>query len=243
MSAPDVESGDRLTYCVAHRPTPWVWSPWQYSRNGYFHGRWDDPNGVYRVLYTGATKYACLLEVLAQFRVSLADLSLYDEIEGNDMDHAFGDPTPGRVPLAWLSLMCWGRATLSGDYIDIGSAGTLAWLRPLIAPLAVRAGKDDVDGGIIRSSDSSFTRAVGAFIHDWNEDGQMLFDGIRYESRHGNDLVLYATFERQASEMTQRIANETHYNFDPDDSDLMAAMANHGLVLEARNRPIQDVPD
>jgi hypothetical protein len=38
---------------VGYRPEPWTWTPWQYAENGRFNGRWDDPDGNYRTLYTG----------------------------------------------------------------------------------------------------------------------------------------------------------------------------------------------
>ena len=40
---------------VGYRPDPWTWTPWQYAANGRFNGRWDDPDGNYRTLYTGKT--------------------------------------------------------------------------------------------------------------------------------------------------------------------------------------------
>ena len=53
---------------VGYRPDPWTFTPWQYAENGRFTGRWDDPDGNYRTLYTGQTLLGCLLEVLACFR-------------------------------------------------------------------------------------------------------------------------------------------------------------------------------
>ncbi|MFV1990439.1 MAG: RES domain-containing protein, partial [Acidimicrobiales bacterium] len=46
----------------------WAWTPWEYATDGRFSGRWDDVDGVYRVLYAGSSLLACLVEVLAVFR-------------------------------------------------------------------------------------------------------------------------------------------------------------------------------
>ena len=56
---------------VGFAPAPWNWTPWEYAgTDGCFHGRWDDPHGTWRSLYTGFSAPACYLEVLAPFRAA-----------------------------------------------------------------------------------------------------------------------------------------------------------------------------
>ena len=71
---------------------------------GRFNGRWDDPDGNYRTLYTGNTLLGCLLEVLAGFR---PDPTLADDLDGiiedpyDELVHP--TPAPGIVPRAAAS--------------------------------------------------------------------------------------------------------------------------------------------
>ncbi|MFB6612569.1 RES domain-containing protein, partial [Agromyces sp. NPDC056379] len=49
---------------ISHPGDAWDWVDWQWTGAE----RFDDPEAEYRVLYTGKTLRACLLEVLAHFR-------------------------------------------------------------------------------------------------------------------------------------------------------------------------------
>jgi len=40
---------------IGRRPNPWAWPPWEAQHSdATFGNRWDDPEGIYRVLYEGA---------------------------------------------------------------------------------------------------------------------------------------------------------------------------------------------
>ncbi|MFE7422539.1 hypothetical protein [Rhodococcus sp. NPDC057529] len=95
-----------------------------YATDGRFTGRWDDPDdpdGVWRTLYVGASRLACYLEVLAYARPSAQVIADLDEIVVDDEDAAaFPAVEPGRVPR-----------------VGFRSA-------------AIRHGLDDLDGAAIR---------------------------------------------------------------------------------------------
>ena len=74
---------DGMVWRVAYRPDPWTWVPWQY---GPFTGRFDDAQGQFRVLYTGSTRLACYLEVIAQFRPDPLLLAEMEAITGDPQD-------------------------------------------------------------------------------------------------------------------------------------------------------------
>ncbi|MFX1759933.1 hypothetical protein [Rhodococcus sp. As11] len=109
MSAPDrtlistlrgdvrcVHVGGVAAYRVGYPPTSWEWTPWEFATDGRFTGRWDDPAGVWRTLYVGATHLSCYLEVLAYARTSDELSAALDEIVDDD-EGEFPTIAPGRV--------------------------------------------------------------------------------------------------------------------------------------------------
>lgn len=227
MSRPLVDATPRQVHRVGRKPDPWGWVPWQY---GPFAGRWDDPAQGYRVLYTGDTRFACFVEVLAAFRPDLSWLATLDDIEGDDEDIHHPSLPPGTVNRSWVQTRSAGVAFLDGRHVDVGAATTLAWLRPLTATVMVRHGIDDMDGAAIRSANRAFTRDLSRFLHEASVDGRP-FDGVLFESRHGDRLKLSATFERAGDGgMSSLLSHVTRDDIATDDADIRAAMDNHGLI-------------
>jgi hypothetical protein len=47
---------DRPLYRIGRRPDPWAWPDWlRAGGDRTFGNRWDDPRGVYRVLYAASS--------------------------------------------------------------------------------------------------------------------------------------------------------------------------------------------
>jgi hypothetical protein len=64
-----VVSPEGPLYRIARPPDPWMFPDWAHAgRDGTFGNRWDDANGVYRVLYASNSRLGALVEVLARFR-------------------------------------------------------------------------------------------------------------------------------------------------------------------------------
>jgi hypothetical protein len=135
---------------IGYAPEPWRWTPWQYTgSNGIFNGRWDDPRGSFRTVYAGGTLLACLLEVLAPFRT---DPYVTDELDAIDDDDDFPSDRPGLVPRSWLSRRRASVATLTGVYCVVTDRESLATIRTVLLPTALRLGLADIDGGALRLS-------------------------------------------------------------------------------------------
>ena len=132
---------------LARAPDPWAWPGWSKANQGTFGNRWDDPAGVYRVLYASSTRFGALIETLARFRADLAVLAGIREIEGED------DPTPaGTVPREWFERRLIGSAKLDGIYAEIGvfepAPGSPSPLR-LIGHEPIRPEDPDVAAALI----------------------------------------------------------------------------------------------
>ena len=71
-----------------------------------------------------------------------------------------------------------------------------------------------------------FTQDVSRYVFAETAGGQRRWNGLAYLSKHGDDLQNWAIFEPAAPGST------TSHDVRPDDADLVAALALHGLQLE-----------
>ena len=177
---------------LARAPDPWAWPDWsQAGLDGTFGNRWDDSEGEYRVLYTSSTRFGALLETLARFRPDLAVVAGLREIEGEDDALA-----AGTVPREWFERRLMGVGELSGAYVEVGAAASLATIRSQLAEKALQHGLTDVDAAAIRAAaPRGFTQEVSRFVYGTRtEEGEPLA-GIRYRSRLDDDTDNWAVFE------------------------------------------------
>ena len=213
---------------VARPPDPWAWPPWEsQGQDGTFGTRWDDANGVYRVLYASSQLEACFLEVLARFRPDPHVVAGLAAIAGPD------DTFPaGIVPRSWLGARVIGEATASGRFSDVDHAESLAYLHVRLAARLVHFRIPELDGSAIRlTAPRRFTQEVSSHISALaDEAGQPLFAGIAYRSRFGDNYQNWALFERpQPPDMLhdQRIRG-----IDAEAPEIRTALALLGLELQ-----------
>jgi hypothetical protein len=222
---------------VGYRPGSWTWTPWQYADHGRFNGRWDDPHGRYRTLYTGTTLLGCLLEVLAGFRpdrLLAGDLADIDEDAVDAIDY----PTTaaGRLPMSWLEHRIASSAVLAGTYCSVTTTDTLAVLRPVFIGRALGYRLPDFDAAALRLAEPrALTQAVSAWLYEHNTAGHPTFDGVHFQSRHGDDLNLIAIYERGTTPsgdttVSPHIADTRDEDLDPGRTELQQAMDLHRLT-------------
>ncbi len=211
-------------YRVGRHPDPWAWPDWAYATDGTFGNRWDDPQGEYRVLYASSQRVAAFVETLARFRPDLAVVAGLADIEGDDTD-----PPVGVVPARWLAGRRVGQAELSGRFVDVGDARSLATLRTAAAASAIHHGLGEIDAAAIRlTAPRGFTQAISRLVYaSVSEDGP--FSGIRYASRLGDQFMNWAIFEAQQA--PPPVAVDIDEPVDADDPDFQAALDLLGLRL------------
>jgi len=79
-----------------------------------FNNRYDDPQGIYRVLYASTQRVATFVECLAYYR---PDIELVAELQAIVGEEDHKEPPPAAiVPAAWVEQRCVGRGVLVGDY-------------------------------------------------------------------------------------------------------------------------------
>ncbi|MGC5225114.1 RES domain-containing protein [Micromonospora sp. DT81.3] len=202
MRVPDLEiTGDPGTvWHVGFAPDAWAWVPWRYANDaGLFDGRWDDPLGQIRTLYTADTLLGCMLELLARFRPSAPVQAGLGEVEDDDGSvESFPEAPPGAVGYSWLDEREYGEARQSGRYCFITHSRSVAALLahyPLERHgLAAR----DVDVALLKdATDRALTRGIARWLYDLHNDaGEAVVDGVEFRSRHGDDIRVWAVFER-----------------------------------------------
>lgn len=216
---------------VGFAPDPWAWTDWKYATDdGRFNGRWDDLHGQFRTAYVGNSLYACLIEVLAKYRRDGA-LSLdLDGIVEDPVDaEEFPTPPAAAIGYDWLELRLTASAILTGSFCDISASATVAALWPRFANTALQLGAKDFDLAALKDSGPrDLTRAVASWLYAQTDP---VLDGIEFTSRHGDDLELWAIFERPSAETDSSplLANRETRPLTPDTRELLDAFNTLGL--------------
>lgn len=222
-----------VVWRIGYGPEPWNWVDWAHAINGRFNGRWDARDSAYRTIYAGSSLFACLVEVLARFR---PDPLFQTDMVGIDVDEADAALYPtvpvGIVDEAWLRVRSAARANLSGRYCDVGDSATIAALRPMFHAFAIELGFADFDSSSLQNSEPRvLTQLVGRAVYEAsNDEGAPAFEGVRFLSRHGNDLELWSIFERSTDgAFSAQLSDIVIGELQPGHPDVVAAMRLHGL--------------
>ncbi|MFT2691925.1 RES family NAD+ phosphorylase [Clavibacter zhangzhiyongii] len=219
---------------VGRAPDPWSWTDWRYAERGRFPGRWDSPDGSYRTIYAGSTPHACLVELLAPFR---PDPAVADELAAIREDEADASlhPTvaPGCLDDSWFGARRLARAVLTGTYCDVTHSSTIAALRPRFLDQARRHGLADLDAAALQDArPRELTQAIGRALYEETEGGRAVVDGIRFPSRHGRDLELWAVFERASDGgRSGRLEEATVHPLPADHPAVLSAAALQGVRI------------
>lgn len=220
---------------VGFEPDPWEWAPWQYATDdGRFNGRWDDQAARFRTLYTSESLLGCFLELLASQRpndVAFAELAAIVDDTGDAQ--LFPDPERGAIGMAWLGGRLYGDATQVGRYAEVTEARALGYL--VHAGVFTRLGipPRDVDAALLKDATKrDVTRSVARFLFDLRAPGSAkpAVDGIAFRSRMGDDIRMWAVFERGDAAVSERISatGEAH-RLTEDNEDLLRAFELLGL--------------
>jgi hypothetical protein len=220
---------DGPLYRIARPPNPWAWTDWANAgSDGTFGNRWDDPQGVYRVLHASSSRLGAFMEVLARFRPDPHILQELGEIE--DGDETTGQP--GELHADWLRNRRIGVARIHGAFADVGHSTSLAEIRTALASRIVHYGLDDLDAATIRlSAPRHFTQEISRHIYGQSTpEGLRRYARIAYLSRLGDEFRNWALFEPPGSRLPVNEEPET-LPIEADDPDLRQALDRLGVRL------------
>ena len=239
MSLLDLEITDDpgLVWHVGFVPSLWAFAPWEYATDsGLFDGRWDDQLGQFRTLYTADSLRACFIELLARFRPAAAVLAGLAEIENDDGSvDDYKEAPDGTVGYSWLDDREYGSAMQSGRYCFITHSRTVAALQRDYPFERHGLTVAEVDTALLKDArDRGLTRSIARWLYDLRDDDRAeLVEGVEFRSRHGDDMRVWAVFERAEDEgaphsrflepagIPARVTDET--------PELVEAFDHHGL--------------
>ena len=181
-----------------------------------------DPGRVWRVGYR-----------LAPFRPDpLLDKDLATIAVDHEDAERYPTQRPGVVPMSWLTPRGASSASLSGDFCAVTDKESLPTLRAPFLRDALQHGLVDLDAGAFRlSAPRALTQKIAAWLYDLHDGSRDLIDGVQFESRHGDDLTLWAVFERgDDGEASARITRTRAVPLHPDDPALIEAFRVHRLT-------------
>lgn len=206
---PPVSGAPGEVWRVGYRPNPWRWTPWQFATDkGRFNGRWDDELAGFRTLYTAETLLGCFLELLAHLQPDERAWAELDAIEDDDQTAArFVQPQPGTVDLSWLEHRCYARGYQVGTYAEVTYAESLTFLKRMGVFDRLGIPPRDVDVSILKDPRRrTVTRTIARYLFELrNANRQPLVDGVAFRSRLGDDIRLWAVFERSEAEVSELI--------------------------------------
>lgn len=189
---------------VGFEPDMWAWTPWRYATDdGLFNGRWDDQLGQFRTLYTSDSLRGCFLELLAKLQPSTtleAELDDFEDDDGSVARHPEGES--GEVGYSWLNGRVFGDANQNGRYCFITHSDSLAALKAGYRFDRHDIALVDVDSGLLKDAhDRILTRSIAHWVYDLrHQDRREFVDGIEFRSRHGDEIRMWAVFERSEDE-------------------------------------------
>jgi len=201
----------------------WAVPDWAYAKEDRtFGNRFDDPAGVYRVLYASSQRLGCFIETLARFRVDVsfvADLALMEN--GEDDLTAFGT-----VRRAWIKGRCIGTANVEGEYADIYALGWVSHLRTALAGVAVKLGMKEFDLSSLEPAEPRvLTQQAGRIAFELG------YAGVFYHSRYGHSIENWAIFEDWTMPDRFPIRQPKSQKVAENDHDLLEALRILGLVI------------
>ena len=203
-------------YRVGRLPDPLAWPP----REVIGGGRFDDPQGEFRVLYASAQRRGAFVETLAGFRPSLASLAELQRV-------AVGVERAqlANVPADWYQKRAIARLRLrpGQQWLDLRAAETRETLRSELAVTLEALGLTDLDLRRVLGPRRRLTQAIARWAFDRG------YSGLTYYSRLDASYSLWAIFEGATFEVVG--------GPDPiavDDRDFVATAWLYGLVVRAR---------
>ena len=219
-------SGIRV-WRVGFRPDPWAWPSWQYATNGRFPGRWDDAEGNFRTTYAGSHLLSCLLEVLACFRPDPALAAQLSDIVDDEPTGAHPTSPAGAVPPSWLQPRTAASAILTGTYASVTNAESIGFLRPVFLHRAHEFGLVDFDAAALKDAKPrALTQEVATHIYETTD-----LHGVQFRSRHGDDHVLWAIFERPGDpDISPRLQNPVSHELSAGTPEINEAFRIHHLT-------------
>lgn len=136
----------RRIYRLGYGSDAWEWPPHEFVGNG----RWDDPDGRYRVLYASSERLGPFVETMGDFETDPYLEAVWLQIDGED--EATG---PGQAPSDWLKVhRVFGTAAVKGPFAASARTRSLRFFQDRLGSFAAIHGFAVIDAAAIRGKDN-----------------------------------------------------------------------------------------
>lgn len=159
--------------------------------------------------------------MLAHFRKDAHLATELEDIDEDDLDrHSHPTIAPGLVPRQWLDPRRIATGTLTGTFCVVAASETVACLYPEFIGLALSLGLIDFDAAALKDArPRRLTQSVATWLYENTDVG-----GVRFSSRHGDDLALWAVFERpEDGSASACVTDVEHHSFTGTEPELIRA--------------------
>ena len=199
-------------------------------------GRWDAPDGEYRVLYCATEPECALGEKLAPFMPNVSAVHRIEAFLEDEPDPEFADdylqPTLDAADIdsfGWL--LAHAPAEPGRRFIDVWHPATAVALFPRAASLLKHFGLHVLDIRALADERRPFTRRLGALIRDsaTTEAGELRASGLRYDSRLPPRWECWALWEPLPLDADEPEIQRVHIDTPP----LRTAAELLGVVLRS----------
>lgn len=185
---------------------------------GPFGNRYDVPGGG--VLYASTQVRGCFSETLSRYRVPL------DSPVAIAAAKDTGLMPPGNIPASWREDRRKFKVTASDPlpFLDIEHEFTRSELEQRLPLALARFNVQHLDVPTIRGADRRLTRSLAVWAYTQIDEGEPLYSGIRYKSKHG-EYECWAIFDGTQADLLGAEAIEK------EDPDLKAVAGVFNLTI------------
>jgi hypothetical protein len=135
------------------------------------------------------------------------------------------------VGYPWLEGREYGSAYQTGRYCFITHSRSIAALTAHY-PFGLHGlAAGDVDVALLKDArDRVLTRSIARWLYDLHDEGTVV-DGVRFQSRHGDEIRVWAVFERAGDQVRSPLIQPSSepVKVHPDLPELLEAFARFGL--------------
>jgi len=197
--------------------------------------RYDDPLGIYHVVYAASDAYGACVEKFAALRHDLnPDLASIDNNDGGLRSSSFA----GLVPINWFQGFHLGSARLQGNFVDLRSPKTIAFLsRRMTEQFREWTRRyrewEEFDLSVLASPRREVTMEISRSIFELETREGSRYDGICYPSRLGTHVTCWAIFDDtgEDEEGLPCVVDRKNQELDTNHSEVRRLLNDFGLTI------------
>lgn len=132
----------------------------------------------------------------------------------------------------WLEQRFGGSADQSGRYCCVTHSESISAIQAAFPFVRFKLKPMLLDASVLKDAHRrDLTRSIARWIFDLRDDQQNdLVDGIEFRSRFGDDVRMWAIFERAADgETSSRLTNQATFALHPESPEVIEAFRLHDL--------------